>query len=334
MSYATAFVVGLACIGGLAQAQPYYVGKKIDLFIGFPAGGGYDLYARIVARYMPKYIEGTPLIIPRQMSGAGSFIAANYAANVAPQDGTALFTAIQTMPLNQLIGDPAVKFDVQKLRWIGSPVADVNVLMTWASSGILTLTDAKSKESWIGASGPAPNTSGLYPKLANELLGTRFKILTAFQGSADIDLAMERGEISGRGSNAWSTIKATKPEWLTEKTVRILFQVGLNRAVDLPDVPLFHELPEKQAHKDLLKLLSSSTTVGRPLFMPPNTSEDRVEELRAAFDKAMKDFDFLAEAKKLKLDIDPVSGRDLEKIMDEILTTPEEVKAAAITLFQ
>ncbi|HEY8578262.1 MAG TPA: tripartite tricarboxylate transporter substrate-binding protein [Beijerinckiaceae bacterium] len=333
---AAAAALGLA---GGAQAQEsaesFYKGRKIDLIIGFSVGGGYDAYGRLVARHMGEHIPGKPTIVPRNMTGAGSRVAANYIFNVAPKDGTVLGIADQSIPLEQALGDSGIKFDSRAFAWIGNVVADNNVVATWHTSPIKTVEDAKREESMIGATGY--NTSAQYPTVLNQMIGTKFKVIMGYPGGNEINLAMERGEVAGRGSNAWASFKATRPEWVRDKKLNILAQVGLKRAPDLPDVPLLMDLATNDQDRAAMRLLSAPTAIGRPFFAPPGTPKERVATLRAAFDAMVKDKAFLDEAEKAGLDINPVPGEELQQIVAEIIDAPAEVKkrlAAVLALVE
>ena len=253
---AAAGALVLLCAPALAQgsAADFYKGKTINLYIGFGAGGGYDTYARTVARFMANHIPGHPTIVPRQMTGAGSLTAANFVYNAAPKDGTVLATANQTLPLNQIVGDPGVKFKAQKFAWIGNPDADVNIVVTWSKSGVKTFEDAKKRIVRVGATGTPPTASALYPVLMNDVLGAKFKVILGYRGTTDMDLAMQRGEVDGLGSDAWATIKATKADWLRKHEINILVQIGLKKAKDLPNVPLLMDLAKSKADRRLLKV--------------------------------------------------------------------------------
>ncbi len=318
--------VGLAAAPALADpVADFYTGKTISLYIGFTQGGGYDTYARTVARFLGKHVPGNPTIVPRQMPGAGSLAATNYLYNVAPKDGTALASADQALPVNEFVEDPAVRFHSDQFNWIGNANADVNIMLTWHASGIKTIDDARAREVTMGATAPAPNTSALYPRLTNTMLHTKMKIVTGYPGGADIDLAMERGELDGRGSNAWATLKATRPEWVRDQKVNILMQIGLARAKDLPDVPLLTELVKAGDDAALVKLLSATTAIGRPIFSTPNVPADRVAALRRAFDATMTDPDFVAAAQKAGLDLNPSTGEEVQAIVADMLATPKSV---------
>jgi tripartite-type tricarboxylate transporter receptor subunit TctC len=300
--------------------EDFYRGKKIDLIIGYSSGGTYDLYARLVARHLGNHIPGRPLIVARNMPGAGSRAAATWVYNVAPRDGAVLATADQSLSLQQAAGDKRMNFDTTKFIYVGNPNIENNTTVTWHATGIKTIDDAKRREVTMGATGGS--TSSQYPKAMNALLGTKFRVILGYPGGNDINLAMERGEVDGRGSNSWASWKKTRAHWLAEKKINILVQIGLQKAADLPDVPLLMELGANQADRELLRLLSASTHVGRPIFTTPDVPAERVEALRKAFDAMVRDPAFLEQAKKENFDIDPVSGEALQKLVAEIVAMP------------
>jgi tripartite-type tricarboxylate transporter receptor subunit TctC len=304
------------------SVEDFYRGKKIDLIIGYSSGGTYDLYARLVARHLGPHIPGRPLIVPRNMPGAGSRTAATWVATIAPRDGTVLATADQSLSLQQAAGDKRIAFDTTKFIYIGNPNAENNTTATWHTSGIKTLEDAKRREVTMGATGGS--TSSQYPKAMNALLGTRFKIIIGYPGGNDINLAMERGEVDGRGSNSWASWKATRPHWIAENKINILVQIGLKKAPDLPGVPLLMELGTSAEDRALLRLLSASTQIGRPIFTTPDVPPERVAALRAAFEAMMRDPAFLDDARQGHFEIDPVSGAAMQKLVAEMVATPKE----------
>jgi tripartite-type tricarboxylate transporter receptor subunit TctC len=307
---------------GAQSVEEFYRGKKIDMIIGYSSGGTYDLYARLVARHLGNYIRGNPTIVPRNMPGAASRTAAAFVYNIAPKDGTVLATADQSLAIQQAMGEKR-NFDTTKFIYIGNPNSENNTTVTWHTSGVKTIEDAKRKPISIGATGSG--TSAHYPKVMNALLGTKFKIIVGYPGGNDINLAMERGEVDGRGSNSWMSWKATRPDWLTEKKINILVQIGLSKAPDLPDVPLLTDLAANEEDRAVLKLLSASAAVGRPIFTSPDVPAERVKALRAAFDRMVKDPAFIEQAKKEHFEIDPVSGEDLQTIVADIVKTPQPI---------
>jgi tripartite-type tricarboxylate transporter receptor subunit TctC len=318
-------LLGAAALSGLSSAQAqtpdFYTGKTIDLVIGYSAGGGYDAYARLIARHLGNHLPGKPTIVPRNMPGGGGRVVGGFMANVAPKDGTVLAMADQSLPLQQAMADPTVRFDTSRFAWIGTPIADNNTLVTWHTSGITTVDQAREKSIVVGATGE--NTSAQYPRAMNVLLGTRFKVIIGYPGGNDINLAMERGEVGGRGSNNWPSWKSTRPDWLRDKKINILVQIGLKRDSELPDVPLLFELAKTDEDRAALRLLSAPVAIGRPIFTTPGVPKERVEMLRRAFDETMKDAAFLADAQKSNLDIAPSTGEELQAVVAEILATPK-----------
>jgi tripartite-type tricarboxylate transporter receptor subunit TctC len=316
-------VLGTALPGAAQTPAEFYKGKNIELIIGYSAGGGYDVYARAVLRHMVNHIPGKPGFVARNMAGGGSRVAANYVYNVAPKDGTVIAIVDQSLPLTQVFGDKTIKLDTAKFHYIGNPISDNNTTAAWHTTGVTRWEQAKERELTLGATGP--NTSAWYGMAMNAMLGTKFKIITGYPGGNDINLALEKGEVDVRGSNAWSSWKGTRPHWIAEKKLNILVQIGLVKDPDLPNVPLLMDLPTDPDDKAALRLLSAPTTIGRPLMAPPGVPEDRVKALRAAFDATMKDPAFIEEAKKSKLDLQPIGGEELQKIVADIVATPPKV---------
>jgi tripartite-type tricarboxylate transporter receptor subunit TctC len=322
LTAATLFGIVVAGSAPAQSVEEFYKGKTISMVIGYSPGGGYDTYARLVARFMGDHIPGKPQIVPRNMPGASSRVAAAFVYNVAPKDGTTLATGDQSLSVAQVMGEK-LQFDTTKFIYIGNPSAENNTTVTWHTSPVKTIDDAKKIEVPVGATGGS--TSSQYPRAMNAVLGTKFKVILGYPGGNDINLAMERGEVSGRGSNSWASWKATRPEWLKDKKINILVQIGLNESPDLPDVPLLMDLATNEEDRAVLKLLSSPSAIGRPIFTTPGVPEDRVKALRAAFQATIKDPAFIEEAKKAQLDLEPVSGEELQKIVSDIVATPEPI---------
>jgi tripartite-type tricarboxylate transporter receptor subunit TctC len=306
-----------------ANAADFYKGKTIDLVIGYSPGATYDLYARLIARHIGDHIPGNPKVIPRNMPGGGSRIAVNYVYKVAPKDGTVLGTADQSLPVEQAMGDKQLSVDVDKLNWIGNPVSSNNTTVAWAATGIKSLDDVRKAEVTVGATGAS--TSSQYPRAMNALLDTKFKIVLGYPGANDINLAMERGEVAAKGSDSWAAWKATRPQWLADHKINVLVQIGLEKNAEIGDVPLMMDLAKNKDDRDVLKLLSVSVVIGRPLFTAPGVPADRVALLRQAFEDTMKDPAFIAEAKAANMDLAPVSGDKLQQIVAETVATPKAV---------
>ena len=332
------FAAAAACativLADAALADPvedFYRGKTVNLYIGTTPGGGYDIYARLVARFMGAHIPGKPLIVPRSMPGAGTRTAAGYVYNVAAKDGLSLNASEQALALEQALGDETMQFDMSQVNWIGSPDSDNKVVVTWHTSGIATVDDAKAHEVPMGAT--SDTTSSQYLRAMNALAGTRFKIIHGYPGGNEINLAMEKGEVAGRGSSSWATWKA-RPNLVSERTINVLVQIGLTKSADLPLVPLLMDLAANDEDRAILKLLSAPSAIGHPLTTSPGVPADRVKALRDAFDATMKDSAFLDEARRAKLEIDPVGGIGLARIAAEILSSPKPIrdKLASIIL--
>jgi tripartite-type tricarboxylate transporter receptor subunit TctC len=330
LSAGFAALVGLGVTSASALADPvadFYRGKQISLIIGTSAGNDYDFRGRLIARHMGRHIPGEPTIVVRNMPGAGGVNAANWLATIAPRDGTTLHMIMTNMMAAQALGTHGVQFDTRKFRWVGNTTSSPNVTNSWYTSGITNIEQTKTKELVLGA--PAGTAGVTYATVMNALAGTKLKIVTGYPGGNEANLAMERGEIEGRGSNSWASWKSTKPEWIAQKKINILVQVGLKRAPDLPDVPLLLELVSKDLDRQVMTFLSAETAISRALITTADVPPERVEALRRAFDATMKDPQFLAEAEKAKMDISPMTGEESQTIADSIVNTPPEVIARA-----
>ncbi|HTI88144.1 MAG TPA: tripartite tricarboxylate transporter substrate-binding protein [Alphaproteobacteria bacterium] len=308
-----------------ASAQPadsFYRGKTMNMYIGFAPGGSYDLYARLLAKFMIEHIPGKPQMVPHNMPGGGSRAVAGYVANVAPKDGTTLGTIDQSLPLQQAMGEK-LNFDATSFTWIGNMAAGTNVLTTWYTSGVRTIADAKTRDVPLGATGSG---SSQQPKMMNLLLGTRFKIVLGYPGGSEINLALERGEVAAR-TNTWASTKATSSQWMKDGKLHVVVQIGLVKAPDLQDVPLLMDLASNDDDRIMLKLLSAPATIGRPFVSTPGLAADRKALLRTAFDATMKDRAMIAESERMKLDVTPMSGAELERIIADVMSSPPELAA-------
>jgi tripartite-type tricarboxylate transporter receptor subunit TctC len=319
------------CVATLpAQADAvadFYRGKQINLVVGTSAGNDYDFRGRLIARHMGRHIPGEPTIVPRNMPGAGGVNAANWLATIAPRDGTTLHMIMTNMMAAQAIGTHGVTFDTRKFHWIGNTTSTPNVTNSWHTSGITKIEQTKTRELVLGA--PAGTAGVTYGTVMNALVGTKLKIVTGYPGGNEVNLAMERGEVEGRGSNSWASWKSTKPEWIAQKKIIILVQVGLKRDPDLPELPLLLELATNDLDRKVLTFLSAETALSRSLVTTADVPAERVEALRRAFDATMKDPAFLAEADKAKMDISGMTGEESQTIADSIVNTPPEVIARA-----
>ena len=302
----------------------FYRGKTVRLVIGYGAGGGYDVYAKMLARFLGEHIPGKPTVIAQNMPGAGSRNAANWLFKVAPKDGTVLAVLSQATPADQALGQPGIQFDARQFNWIGNMVMVNNIMITWAESGVRTIDDAKKRSVAIGATG-ASSPSVIYPTVANNLFGTQFKIVSGYPGGGDIMIALERREVDGRGSDSWASLKANNPAWIKDNKVNILFQVGPHREPDLPGPPLLTELAQNEEQKQILEVVSGDAAIGRPVLTAPDVPAERVRALRKAFDDVMRDPAFQEAAKKAQMYFNPMGGEELQKIVNRIVSPAPEV---------
>ena len=329
-SIAAAFILLLAsaAIVFAQSASDFYKGRSINLYIGYSPGGAYDLYARVIARHMGAHIPGNPTLVPQNMEGAGSLRLANYLYRVAPQDGTAIATFGRGIAFDPLLLGQGDAFDAQKLNWLGSANNEVAVCVAMKDSGITKFEDLFTKELTVGGTGASSDTDQ-FPRVLNAVLGTHFKIVQGYPGGNDVVLAMERGEVQGRCGWSWSSVLSTHKSWIADKRMIVLIQLSLTKHPDLPDVPLVMDFAKTDAQRQILKMIFARNVMGRPFVAPPNLPADRVAVLRTAFMDTMTDKDFLAEADKLQLEINPVSGADVEKLVKEVYATPPDVVAQA-----
>jgi tripartite-type tricarboxylate transporter receptor subunit TctC len=311
----------------------FFKGRTVDLYIGYSVGGGYDVYARMVARHMGRHIPGHPTIVPKNMEGAGSIRLANWLYNVAPRDGTAFGTVSRGAPFDPLLGAPAAQFDAREFTWIGSANNEVSVCVAWHTTGIARFEDLLSKELVVGGSSTASDTDQ-FAKLLNALFGTKLRLATGYPGGNEINLAIERGEVGGRCGWSWSSVVATHKHWLERNRIAVLIQTALTKHADLPDVPLIADLARTEQQRQIVQLIFARQVMGRPFMAPPGVPPERAQVLREAFMRTMKDPQFLADADKAKLEITPVSGADIEKLVKEVYGTSKETAAEAAAMIR
>jgi tripartite-type tricarboxylate transporter receptor subunit TctC len=321
----------IGMLGVTADAQDaggFYKGRAIDLYIGYSVGGAYDLYARVIGRHLGAHIPGNPTLVPKNLEGAGSLRLANYLYRVAPRDGSAIGTFGRGIAFDPLLIGQGDAFDAQKFNWIGSANNEVSVCVALRKSGITTFEDLLTKDLTVGGTGTSADTDQ-FPRVLNSVLGTHFKIVEGYPGGNDIILAMERGEVAGRCGWSWSSVKSTHKSWIEDKRMVVLVQLSLQKHPDLPDVPLVMDFAKTDEQRQVLKMIFARQVMGRPYLAPPNVPADRVAALREAFAATMTDKDFLAEAAKTDLEINPVSGVEVEKLVKEIYAEPADVIAKA-----
>ena len=310
----------------------FYHGKTMQMIIATSPGGDYDTRGRLLARHMNRLIPGEPTIVPQNMPGGVGIAAANHMAAAAPRDGTVLHMLMQNMPAHQAIGGQGVKFDTRKLIFVGNTTDTPNVINSWHTTGITKIEQVKTQELIVGAAGTA-TPAAYYPAALNAMAGTKFKIVAGYPGGNDVNLAMEKGEVGGRGSNSWASWKSLNPKWIAEGKVHILVQIGLQRAKDLPDVPLLFELATNEVDREVLRFISADTAISRSAVTTPDVPPERVKALRKAFMDTMKDPQFLGEANKMGLDISPLSGEESQSVADKIVAArPEVIERAKLIL--
>jgi tripartite-type tricarboxylate transporter receptor subunit TctC len=327
---AVAALVAVAPSPAPAQDAAFYKDKTVTLYIGYSGGGGYDIYARVLARHMSRHIPGNPNVVPKNMPGAGSLVLANWLYNVGPKDGTAFGVIGRGTGFDPLLGSTKAKFDAAKFNWIGSMNDEVSICGVWHTTGITKLEQVMQKEVFVGGTGPAADTDQ-FPKILNGVLGTRFRIVPGYPGGNDVNLAMERGEVQGRCGWSWSSVVATHMKWITDKQFNILVQLSLSKHPDLPNVPLIMDFAKTDEQKQIFRLVFARQVMGRPFLAPPGVPQDRVAALRKAFMDTLKDPTFVAEANKSKLEINAVSGDDVQKLVIDVHkdTSPAIAKKVA-----
>ena len=319
-----AFLI-VASPGRADPVVDFYAGKSINLYIGYSAGGGYDLYARLLARNLGRNVPGKPNVIPQNMPGAGSLKVATYISAVAPRDGTAIGTFARGMPIYPLLFAP--DFDGAKLGYLGSITSDTSVCITWNNSKIKTWGDLMTKPSVFGGEGKGSDPD-MFATLLREEFKADLKLVSGYPGTADITLAMERGEVDGLCGISLSTIRAAHGDWLTQKKINIVVQAATKPDPDIPGTPFMPDLAKSPTQKQIVNLAVAPQAMARPFVTPPDVAPDRLKALQEAFDRTMVDPEFLADAQKSKLDVNPMTGAEITAMVRELYTTPKDVAQA------
>ena len=309
-------IAGAAGPAAAQTPEQFYKGKNFDVVIGYPPGGSNDTFARLIARHIGKHIPGNPSVIPRNMPGAGSFLAVNQMYNVFPKDGSAIAIGAPTLALDEKLGTSGVRFKTAEFNWIGRVDSLINMVAMWKTSPVKTFADAQKIESKLSGTG-AGSTVSIFPTVMNNVFGTKFKLVMGYRGSNEAMLALERGEVEGH-STSWVAMKVAHPTWLPEKNVNILVQFALKRHPELPDVPTAVELARNDEERKILSAIMAASEIGTAFFTTPEVPADRVTALRRAFDATMKDPELLSEAQKLQLGLSPMTGEDLQKLVASV----------------
>lgn len=309
---------------GFAWAADFYAGKTIRIVVGFGPGGGYDAYARLLSRHLGDHIPGHPSIVVENMDGAGSLTATNYVYSNAPKDGTVLGAINQNIPMYQLLGGNGAHFDVTKFNWIGAQASSSGVIFAWHTAGINTLDDAKKREVLVGGTGTSAD-SYIYPTIVNYLTATKFKVVNGYKGSADVRLAMERGEMEARFDSWASLMSGSTADWIKDHKIEPLVQIGLKKERDAAEVPLLIDVVKGADAQRIARLISTPSALGYTIFASPEVPASEIAILRAAFDATVKDPGYVADAGKTQMLIRPQTGAEIGKIVASVKDTPSEI---------
>jgi len=324
-------VYSAAAIDGVSASEftEFYKDKSIELIISTGVGGGLDTNARIVARHLGKHIPGHPKIVPKNMPGAGHVRAANHLYNQAARDGTVMGSLIPAFVMAQVLErTSAIQFDAAEFHWIGSTSSSNSTVYVWKNADVKSLADAKQRPVSMGATGAGSYTS-LYPNVLNNVLGTKFKVVSGYKSTNDIGLAMERGEVEGRAGNNFNSLKTENADWLREGKIVLLVQIGLEADREFPQVPLLVDLARTEEERQILNLFSTDVVIGRPFLTPPGLPPDRIRLLRKAFEDLVRDPAFLKEASQVGLDVTPTAGAKIQKLVEDLVRTPADIVAKA-----
>ena len=325
----------LLCAAGLAIAMPaaaqedvaaFYRGKQLRLIVGTGAGGGYDLFARAVARHIGNHIPGNPAVIVQNQGAAGGLLMANQLFSLGPKDGTVIAAPVNGLPTAPLLEPAGAHFDAARLNWIGSTNRETYVAFAWHTAPVQSLADLLQKQLIVGATA-AGTTLVDFPLVTNRVLGTRFKVVRGYDSTPQINVAMERGEVEGIGGIGWQSVKTQVPQWIADKKIAVIAQYGLQHDPELANAPTMLELAKTDADRAALTMMFARTEYGRPYFAPPDVPPARIEALRRAFEATMHDPDFVADAAQLQLELSPMRGEEVQALVAKLARTPPEIVA-------
>ncbi|MFM1816475.1 MAG: hypothetical protein RLZ98_3170 [Pseudomonadota bacterium] len=323
---AAALYLGLSTpILAQQSVADFYTGKTIKVIVGFGPGGGYDTYARLAARHLGRHVPGKPALVVQNMPGGGGMSAANHLFHIAPKDGTAIGALHTNISFNQVIGDKNVKYDVRRFTSMGRMSGTIDVHYASAASGVKSFAELRQREVVVAGTGPG-NNSVVYPRVLNALMGTKLKILSGFKGTTAANLALERGE-ADMVLKPWEAIKSGNADWLRDGKINLILQYSMERAAELKNVPAVIEFAETDEQRQILQLLVGSADIGRSLTLPPDIPKARVEALQAAFMDMSKDPVMLADAKKQRLDVEPLHGQNVQKLVEQTFAIPPAIVA-------
>ncbi len=326
-----AAVLLVAVAGGGASAQSleaFYKANRVTINIGYTPGGVYDIYARTIARHIGRHIPGRPAVVPVNMPGAGSMKAANFIYAQAPKDGTHIAVFARGIAMQPLLDDTGVQFDATKLNWLGSPASEVSVVFAWHTKPFRTLADLRARDMIVPATGTGAD-SAIFPYVMNGVLGTKFKVVTGYPGAAETMLSIERGETDGSAATSWGNFATAKADWIRDKKVNIILQLALKKLPTLGDVPLIMDAAGNENDRKVLELIFVRQSMSYPFVTSPDVPAERLQALWRAFDATLRDPEFLADAKQQNLDVDPVSGDEIQSLVRSVYASPPEVIARA-----
>jgi tripartite-type tricarboxylate transporter receptor subunit TctC len=324
---ALSVILGTSAAAAAQQSvADFYRGKTLRIVVGVGVGSGYDINARAIARHLSAHLPGNPTVIVQNQPGAGSVTMANALFNTGPFDGTVIGVPFNGLPTTPLLQPAGVRFDPTKLLWIGSSNRETQITYLWHTAPVDRFEDIRTTQIVVGAQAPG-TTQYDFPMLVNNLFGFKFKVITGYESTPKIHLAMESGEVQGNAATNWTTVRSLNPHWITENKIKVLAQWALRKHPELGNVPMVLDLAKTDAERQALLLLLARLEYGRPFFLPPGVPTDRVDALRRAFDAVMKDKEFLAEAERLKLDIDPLTGEQVAALVEQVARTAPETAA-------
>ena len=317
---AVALLVATLTNSGASAQNP----GQLTIIIGSTPGATYDRYPRLLARHITKYLPGTSSVVPQNMPGAGGLRSANYLFNVAPKDGSTIGIFARGLAIQPLLDSEGVQYEANKFNWIGSVASEVSVVFSWHTKPFNTIDDLRSREMILPATGPGAD-SITFPYILNGVLGTKFKIISGYPGGPELQLAVESGEADGIASTSWSNLMANRPDWVRDKKINLIMQLGTTKHPAMGDLPSVMDYVSSESDRRILELIFSRQAMAYPFVAPPGLPAERVTALRDAFDAVMKDPEFIAEAKKQGLEVDPMSGADVQALVERLYSTPPEI---------
>ena len=330
MRFVHGLILAVACAAAPAYAEDevaaFYRGKQLRLVVGTGAGGGYDLFARAVARHIGTHIPGNPSVIVQNQAGAGGLLMANQLYSLGPKDGTVIAAPVNGLPTAPLLEPAGARFDAARFNWIGSTNRETYVAFAWHAAPVQSVADLMQRQLIVGATA-AGTTLVDFPLVTNKILGTKFKVVRGYDATPQINLAIERGEVEGIGAIGWQSIKTQVPQWIAARKITVIAQYGFKRDAELADAPTMLELGRTDADRAALTMMFARTEYGRPYFAPPEVPPARIEALRRAFDATMHDADFMADAAQLQLELSPMRGEEVQALVGKLAQTPPEIVA-------